>query len=426
MWISESFKIPQKNIGHLIPIQKLKEWSKKEPEVFKKEVYNLSRLDMPLVNSIAEMKIAFRVDASLEIGSGHLMRCLTLADALRAEGASCYFICREHPGNFLELVRQHRFGLIMLPVGPTDFQPNIDHGEALPVHAPWLGCDWQTDAEQTRSAIETLKLDWLVVDHYAIDARWEQAQEGVYQRLMVVDDLADRPHACDLLLDQTFGRTKEAYKPWGLVHCTLLTGSKYALLRPEFTALRKYSLKRREQPKLKRLLITMGGVDQHNATGCVLNALKDCQLPKDCLITVVMGAQTPWFDNVSQQVAAMPWSIDIKVNISGMAQLMADADLSIGAAGSTSWERCCLGLPSLMAVLADNQRGIAAALDNAGASRNMGAPQAACFREKISRAISDFGKDTALLKTMSLSAAHVTDGCGTQFVLAKMLEGRFR
>ena len=361
-----------------------------------------------------KMRVAFRTDASLQIGSGHVMRCLTLADALKARGAECHFISREHPGHLLEVIRQRGHAVTALPAGKPS-SARADDSVQQPAHAAWLGCDWSTDARQTGAILASLQPDWLVVDHYALDQRWEEVVAPHYRKLLVIDDLADRPHRCDLLLDQNLGRQPEHYAQWVPAYCQVLTGPQYALLRPEFVALRPYSLQRRQaQPALRQLLITMGGVDQPNATGQVLQALKTCALPADCSITVVMGLTAPWLQSVRELVAQMPWSTEVVVNVSDMAQRMADSDLAIGAAGSTSWERCCLGLPTLMVVLAENQQLGAQALDAAHAARLIGVvsdivtqlPLAAC--ELI---------DSACQMRMSLAASAITDGQGVDRIL---------
>lgn len=311
------------------------------------------------------MKIAFRVDASLEMGTGHVMRCLTLADSLTRKGAECHFICREHPGNLLAVIKDKRHLIHCLPM--VAGVGNAASEGPVPIHTHWLGTDWRTDSQQTKQYLQELKPDWLVVDHYALDKRWELQQRAVCKNLMVIDDLADRVHDCDLLLDQTFGRKASAYLKWAPDHCKLLVGSKYVLLRPEFASLRDYSLERRTTPKLKHLLITMGGVDKDNATGSVLAALQPGALPEDCHITVVMGATAPWLISVQEQADELPWTTAVKVNVSDMGQLMAESDLAIGAAGSTSWERASVGLPSLLVVTAVNQTLVAESMVNAGA-----------------------------------------------------------
>lgn len=366
------------------------------------------------------MKIAFRVDASLLMGSGHVMRCLTLADALKARGAQCHFISRAHPGHLLGVIRQHGFAVTALPAAlrqPTACTQDASDRVNELVHAPWLGCDWQTDAQQTGAILAGLQPDWLVVDHYALDQRWEAALEPHYKKLLVIDDLADRPHHGDLLLDQNLGRQPQDYA--GLVpkKCQVLTGPHYALLRPEFAALRPYSLQRRQQPALKHLLITMGGVDQPNATGQVLQALKACPLPSDCRISVVMGLQAPWLRQVREQAQDIPRPTEVLVNITNMAQRMADSDLAIGAAGSTSWERCCLGLPTLMVVLADNQWPSARALQQVQAASMIGSVRDIATQLPLSfRAlIQDQG-----LMHMSTAASAVTGGRGVDKVLPAM------
>jgi len=222
---------------------------------------------------------------------------------------------------------------------------------------------------------------------------------------MVIDDLADRPHACDLLLDQTFGREATDYHPFVPAACRLLCGSQYALLRPEFAALRPYSLQRRAQPTLRELLITMGGVDKDNATGQVLQALRSCRLPADCRITVVMGATAPWLDEIRKEAQDMPWPTRVLVGVSDMAQLMADSDLAIGAAGATSWERCCLGLPTIMLVLAENQRKIAEELCEAGAAHLI---EVSTLNNQL--LIVPDNWEPLFLGAMSAAAAAITDG----------------
>jgi UDP-2,4-diacetamido-2,4,6-trideoxy-beta-L-altropyranose hydrolase len=366
------------------------------------------------------MRFVFRVDASLQMGSGHVMRCLTLADALTTQGAQCHFISRAHPGHLLDLIRQRGFAVTALPVElplpPANTQVASERPKE-PVHAPWLGCDWQTDAEQTRAIVKKLQPDWLVVDHYALDQRWETALRPYYQKLMVIDDLADRPHQCELLLDQNLGRQLKDYANLVPAQCKVLTGPQYALLRPEFAALRAYSLQRRQQPALKQVLITMGGVDQPNATGQVLQALKGCSLPQDCRISVVMGLQAPWLQQVQEQAKDMPWPTEVMVNISDMAQRMADSDLAIGAAGSTSWERCCLGLPAFMVVLADNQRAIAEALQGAGAAKILDNTSAVPMTCEV---ISALVANPRALHDMSIAAARIVDGLGTASLVSHL------
>ena len=365
------------------------------------------------------MKVVFRTDASLHIGTGHVMRCLTLADALAARGAHCQFICRAHEGNLIDYIRQRGFQVHALPLLPANASA-VDPAPTRPVnnepaHSHWLGATQAQDAQTCAPILATQQPDWLIVDHYALDACWEQALAPHYRQLMVIDDLADRPHACDLLLDQTFGRDAADYRPLVPAQCQLLCGSSYALLRPEFAVLRPYSLQRRTQPQLRNLLITMGGVDKDNITSKILIALRASPLSPECQITVVMGATAPWLAKVQQVAQDMPWPTQVLVGVSNMAQLMADSDLAIGAAGATSWERCCLGLPTIMLVLASNQQQVAQALERGEAARIIQRAQniASCLPKLLGELLAQ----PAALQALSRCAAKIVDGQGLMSVV---------
>lgn len=361
------------------------------------------------MNELSGRTAAFRVDASIDIGTGHVMRCLTLADALKAKGASCHFISRSHSGNLLDDIHHRGFAVSELTVC-ENIEQSLSESEApLPSHAGWLGCDWMMDAHQTGEILAELKTDWLIVDHYALDARWENAIKPYCRKIMVIDDLADRHHVCHFLLDQNLGRIKHDYT--GLVpeYCTVLVGPQYALLRPEFAGLREYSLNRRENSKLKNLLVSLGGVDKHNATGTILKALKICLLPADCRIIIVLGANAPWLDEIRTIAEQMPWKTEVLVNINDMAQQMADADLAIGAAGGTSWERCCLGLPTLLVVLAENQWFVASSLHSAEAAKLIG--DESTLDQDLVPAVAEI-RSNKLLSQMSHNASKLTDGLG--------------
>lgn len=359
------------------------------------------------------MQVAFRTDASLQIGTGHVIRCLTLADALREQGAQSTFVCRTHAGHLLSVIQQRGHEAIAL--APADGPSTAPIG---PAHAQWLGTDWATDAEQTRQAMGNEVVDWLVVDHYALDHHWENALRSQTRRILVIDDLADRPHDCDVLLDQNLGRQAKDYSDLLKPATPTLIGPQYALLRPEFAQWREYSLKRRVNPQLKHLLITMGGVDQGNATGQVLDALKTCDLPIDLCITVVMGQHAPWLAQIQAQAETMRCPTQVLAGVNNMAQLMADSDLCIGAAGGSAWERCAVGLPTVVLVLAANQHGGAMALQAQGA-----ALLAADIHQLINQLMALFSMDAQInaLQKMSLEAAMVATGQGALRVAQSLL-----
>lgn len=302
------------------------------------------------------MKVVFRVDASTQMGIGHLMRCLTLAEALRERDAKIRFICREHTGNLIVLLKQKAMPVTVLPAQTViDTTSNEDY-------AAWLGATQAEDAEQTIEALGGEKVDWLVVDHYGLDVEWEQRLRPHASKLMAIDDLANRRHDCDVLLDQNYSLVGEKrYK--GLVPnaCKLLTGSRYALLQPEYAAYRK-TLRTRDG-QIRRVLLFFGGVDPQNVSGVALKALSQPEL-KHLVVDVVIGTNNPHREALEKQSHERP-----QTKIYGLrphlADLMAQADLAIGAGGATIWERMCLGLPSVVISIAENQRPASEALQEA-------------------------------------------------------------
>ncbi|KAA0690838.1 UDP-2,4-diacetamido-2,4,6-trideoxy-beta-L-altropyranose hydrolase [Halopseudomonas laoshanensis] len=364
------------------------------------------------------MNVAFRVDASLEMGTGHVMRCLTLANELAAQGAKCHFICREHAGNLISFIRNQ--GHAVTSIGLMKYSADPASAPPLPLaHAAWLGSTQESDAEACMKVLARLRPRWVIVDNYALDARWEQMIKPCCGGVLVIDDLADRAHDCDLLLDQTLGRDIADYEPRVPGSCVLLCGSEYALLRPEFAEHRHYSLERRRDAKIENILVSMGGVDRDNATGKVLSALASALLPADCVISVVMGSNAPWVDAINKQATNMPVTTVVKSAVSNMAQLMAQSDLAIGAAGATSWERCCLGLPSIMIVLAANQKAVASGLRSAEAAEVVPAPHA--IIEMVPTLVGRFLQSPCKLMRMSISAASVTDGKGVYRLTKHMI-----
>lgn len=280
-------------------------------------------------------RVAFRADASTEIGTGHVMRCLTLANALAERGVMCHFLSRDLPGNLCDRIAAsgHRLHRLAAPIGGAVADPEG------PAHASWLGLGWHADAADCAPILAAVAPDWLVMDHYALDARWQRAVLPEGCRLLVIDDLADRPHIADVLLDQNLGRKAKDYDELVPVGCTRLIGPRYALLRPEFAALRAYSLARRGKTTLRRLLISMGGVDRDNATGAVLGALEELGLPDALEVTVVLGGSTLWRKDVKAMAETLPFQCRVLIDRDDMAQILAETDLAIGAAGSSTWER---------------------------------------------------------------------------------------
>lgn len=305
-------------------------------------------------------QIVFRTDAALHIGTGHMMRCLTLAEALRERGAAASFVCREHDGQFCELIAARGFALSRLPRPAAGVAP-----DPVPPHANWLGASWQDDAAQTRAALGALSRppDWLVVDHYALDRRWEGALRPSVGRIMAIDDLADRDHDCDLLLDQNLvARLAARYAARTPDGCRHLLGPQYALLQPGYAVLHE-NMKPRDGT-IRRIFIFFGGVDQGNLTGRALNAVLRLER-SEIEVDIVIGAGNPLAAALQRQIAPFP-QMHLHHSLPSLGPLMAQADLVLGAGGATSWERLCLGLPAMVVTLAENQIPVAQELERQG------------------------------------------------------------
>jgi UDP-2,4-diacetamido-2,4,6-trideoxy-beta-L-altropyranose hydrolase len=343
------------------------------------------------------------------------MRCLTLARALRDRGADCHFVSREHPGNLIELVRRHGFQTTALPraADPLASKPR-DHDRLR--HHAWLGTDWKTDAQQTAKALSIPTVDWLIVDHYSLDWQWETTMRPVASRILVIDDLDDRRHDCELLLNQNL--LSDSNHPYGALlppHGVPLLGPHYALLQPEYNELRPRTPPR--SGPIRRLLIYFGGADSNNLTGTTLTAVL-AKSRRDIAIDVVINPDGPHADSLRDLARGIP-QVFLHERIPSLAGLMVQADLAIGASGTTSWERCCLGLPSLVITLTENQRPIAAALSQQGSVRWLGHWDN-LNQEEISEAI-DIAIREPALEDWSNRCRSMVDGRGTERVTEILL-----
>lgn len=335
------------------------------------------------------MKVLFRADASDKLGFGHIARCLTLAEALQSTGVTCAFACRALPGDAIELLLSNHFDVYRLRE--------------------------DTEVEQTLQIVNDLDVDWLVVDHYGLDHEFEAKFGDRGIKVLVIDDLADRSHDADALLDQNLGQVADAYRDLVPQRCNVLIGPRYALLRPQFSALRLTQSRADKQSTSKQVLITMGGTDPANATGQILTFLAAQPELLGTLhsITVIMGSTAKWLDDVEAIAYSYPVPVQIKVAVSDMAREMIAADIAIGAGGTTSWERCCLGLPSVVFALADNQKPIARALDFHGAARFVGDIDSEDWKDRLVTSLRDLLTDSSQLTAMSDRAYALVDGRGT-------------
>lgn len=342
---------------------------------------------------MSEQVAAFRCDASPYIGSGHVVRCLALADALRAAGWCCAFASA--PGTAETVPALAKSGHRLIELADPAREP-ASLKAALP-----QGCDL------------------LVVDHYRRDIEFEAACRPWASRILVIDDLADRRHDCDLLLDPTLGRKPADYTALVPETCRMLLGPDFALLRSQFLAARPAALERRtSQRATRRILVSLGGTDPSNLTAKVLRGIILSGV--EAAIDVVLGGTAPHLEEVRALVASAPLSITLHTAVEDMAGLMSNADLAVGAAGTTSWERCTLGLPSLMLVIADNQELVARYLDQAGAAACLGRHETVT-EEQLATQIRALATDSNRLDEMAKHAAALCDGRGTQRIMLALL-----
>jgi len=363
------------------------------------------------------MQVLIRADASITIGAGHVMRCLTLAEQLQATGGNVAFACRLHEGHLCGFIESK--GYLVHRLQP---KRQNDPLEAKAEGGPLPGVDWHLDAREVASVITTSgRVDWLVVDHYGLDTGWQEWLRPYVGRIFVIDDLADRHFDCDLLLDQTYGRSSNDYVSLVPEHCQILTGARYALLRPQFIMHRPAALGRRKHYReVKNIFISMGGMDTNNLTLRVLEVLERLALPQETLINVVLGGQTPGIDKIREKASASHLTIKVRVNVDDMAALMTEADLAFGSGGSTSWERCCLGLPTILVVEEKNQQRVAAELSRHGAVLSI--PVTGTLDMDLFEAAEGIMRDRNRYLEMAEAAAAVCSGAGAKIVAEKMID----
>lgn len=308
--------------------------------------------------------IVFRVDSSIGMGTGHLMRCLTLAHSLKERGLTSCFVCREQPGERSELIHQQGFRCYLLPALSQETSASTSPYQ--------LATSWQQDVTETCQAIADLHPLAFVIDHYGIDWRWEKALSRAYPgtSLLVIDDLANRQHYCSFLLDQTPNRTRAAYSGLLPEACVCWLGSSYALLRDEFSR----PPRQRAAPATNEawhILVSLGGTDPDNHTLAVLASL--ARLPPrspQTEICVVMGKHAPHLSDISAWCQQQQHQLVIDTQ--QMVNFMDWAHIAIGAGGVSASERCARGLPSLTLVMAENQRQVTISLAEQGACINLG------------------------------------------------------
>lgn len=327
-----------------------------------------------------------RTDANLAIGTGHLARCLTLADALAERGWIITFAVRTMPAPLRADLEQRGHFLVRIPDDMT-----MDEEPAY-----------------LAAVIDRAPPQVTIVDHYGITAKWHRAARAWSERVMAIDDQAIKPLDVDLLLNQNLGEQASSYDALLPASCKRLIGPAYALLRPQFRSARGSSPRIRK--RIKRIHIFLSGGDQSDATATAARAVAHLGIACD----VVIGAAYPYAGRLRSWAASEP-SVALHQNVADMASLMQRADLAIGAPSSASWERCCLGLPAILVTLADNQVRAGKALAAAGAAIDLGW-YSEVTQERLASEVAALQADHERLAALSQAAAVITDGCGAERV----------
>jgi len=343
-------------------------------------------------------KIFIRVDSGVDIGIGHMMRCLSLAEILVKTDFEVIFISNKLNAKIYNLIIKKRCKICILPENNQNTNI-VEH-----------------DAIETQKIIESFddSISWLLVDHRNLDIQWEKILRKSVQKIIVIDDLANKKHDCDILIDQNlYEKINQRYQNLVPKNCKKLLGPKYALLRSEFSNLRQKSIKNRI--KLQKILISFGGTDPSNETRKVLEAMKIINL-KNVHIDVVTTSVNPFKDEIQQLCSSMT-NTNFHCDVDKIGILMNTSDLAIGAGGSTTWERCCLGLPSLVSVISEDQLECTKIMDKEGYIIYLGLAENLTTENYVEK-IKNINIEH--LQKMSKLNLEIVDGQGCQRILDEM------
>ena len=363
-----------------------------------------------------EKKFSIRTDASNDIGFGHVMRCLTLAKALIHVGAYVEFITRSHEGNLIKYIE--RKGIRVHTIDNSEISTSMKYEDQ---YASWLKVTQKRDAEDTIKVLSNSRPHWLIVDHYSLDELWEKKIHPFVEKIMVIDDLANRKHHCNLLLDMTVNRSKGDYYLKTIADCNILVGAKYSLLRKQFKLARSAALLRRKNTTdVNRILVSLGGHDALNMTSWVLKIIETANIDSEIVLDVIIDSENHQVDSIKKHIGISRNKILLHHNVENMADLMVGADLCIGACGISTWERSCLGLPTIVIVTEENQMDNAQNMQNLDSIINLGWYQnidEVDFIRILNKTVLDQEKRFLLSKKSS----EVSDGDGVNHVLKEII-----
>lgn len=353
------------------------------------------------------MNFVFRVDASRLIGSGHLMRCLSLADELKIRDNNILFVSSKDNGNLNKIISDREHEVYEIPSIPIKLKNSSNFsGEN--------NSRINIDAKLTIKAIENIKVDWLIVDHYFLDYKWELELKKYVEAILVIDDLANRKHNCNILLDQNFfgNETHNRYENLINKECLTLLGPKYSILSKEYREV-QYTLKKRNG-LISRVLIFMGAVDSKGQTVQALKALSKDEL-QYLSVDVVIGRANK-DKNQILSIASNRKNTKIYNALPSLFELMQKADLMLCSGGATTWERCSLGLPAIVYISSENQRRFSELLAKDDVQVLIESSNHISNQDWFLK-ICELSKDYDKLKKMSKLCSKIVDGKGVNRLL---------
>jgi UDP-2,4-diacetamido-2,4,6-trideoxy-beta-L-altropyranose hydrolase len=357
------------------------------------------------------MQVFFRVDSSQKIGTGHVMRCLALAEELRTRGSEITFFSRDLSGNISDSIKDREFNLKILKAPKSSPSRNENYLD-------WLEVSVQEDQKEMLSLVKgaTPTETCLVVDHYALDSKWEAPFKKLGLRILVIDDLANRNHDCNLLMDQNyFSDPQTRYRQRVSSDCQLYLGPEFSLLRKEFQTLGKTS---RNREKIEKLLVFFGGIDLTGETEKTLQALS--LLKNQIQVDLIIGSKNPNREKI-ENLAKNLKTVKCHVQTPHLAKLMFEADLALGAGGSSTWERCCMGLPSFVISVAENQTETSAQMGKRGYSVFLGSHEEVSAKQ-LAAALDEAISQPKKILEMGKKSRELVDGMGCAKIASALLK----
>jgi UDP-2,4-diacetamido-2,4,6-trideoxy-beta-L-altropyranose hydrolase len=345
--------------------------------------------------------ILFRADASPVIGSGHVMRCLALARALAKKGANITFATRAYPGNKIEAIKSAGFSLITLPNNP-DFSPQPEN------YRTWLGAG---QAEDLEKSLSDQPWDWIVLDHYGADAEWQKSARATGAKLLVIDDDVHPAIDAEAILNTNLGASDQHYKSLSPNSLNLL-GPQFALIGEH---IKKYRPSAHPRKTIHHILISLGGYDHEGHCLAIARNLNP-----EYRLTILAGNDNPKWSELTSLAQSPGRTISLHALVQDIGAVISEADFCIGAGGSSNWERCCLGLPSALFSMAENQDKIVDSLGKAGVGIALGRAGSFDYSSLQGR-INEIERNN-MLPLFSQNALNLVDGEGIDRVLKQVFK----